>query len=113
MDDRQRYAMHAAVFAALAHPVRHELFHVLCEGGRTPSELADALGISRPNVSQHLALLSREGLVRRTRENGRVLWQVTDVRLAQACSLVDEVMGRELQSRLDALTRKDDHVQEE
>lgn len=111
MDDRQRYAMHAAVFAALAHPVRHELFHVLCEGGGSPSELAQALGISRPNVSQHLAVLRREGLVKRTRENGGVQWQVTDVRLAQACSLVDEVMGRELHSRLDALERKDQDVQ--
>jgi DNA-binding transcriptional ArsR family regulator len=104
--------MHAAVFAALAHPVRHELFHVLCEGGRSPSELADALGVSKPNVSQHLAVLKNQGLVVRSREGGRVFWSVADVRLAQACSLVDEVMGRELHSRLDALERKDQDVQE-
>jgi len=58
-DDRQRYAIHAAVFAALANPTRHELMHLLCEGPLTPSELAEALDVSRPNVSQHLALLQR------------------------------------------------------
>jgi ArsR family transcriptional regulator len=106
MDDRQRYAMHAAVFAALAHPVRHELFHVLCEAERSPAELAEILGISRPNVSQHLAILSHQGLVRRSRENGRVVWHVVDPRLAQACALIDQVMERELQSRLYAIERK-------
>jgi DNA-binding transcriptional ArsR family regulator len=112
MDDRQRYALHAAVFAALSHPVRHELFHALCEAARSPSELAEILGISRPNVSQHLALLHREGLVRRTREQGRVQWRVADVRLAQACTLVDEVIACELHHRLDAIERKDRDVQE-
>ena len=34
-DDRQRYAIHAAVFAALANPTRHELMHHLCEEPRT------------------------------------------------------------------------------
>ena len=60
-DDRQRYAIHAAVFAALANPTRHELMHHLCDAPRTPSELAELLDVSRPNVSQHLAVLQRDG----------------------------------------------------
>jgi DNA-binding transcriptional ArsR family regulator len=95
-EDRQRYAIHAAVFAALANPTRHELMHLLCKGPRNPSELADALEVSRPNVSQHLALLQREGLVKRSRHGGRVLWEVVDPRLAQACELIDEILGRQL-----------------
>ncbi len=110
MDDRQRYEMHAAVFSALAHPVRHELFHLLCEKPRSPSELAGLLGISKPNVSQHLALLRHHGLVARSRKDGRVEWRVTDIRLAQACALVDEVMGADLQARLNALDGKDHDV---
>lgn len=113
MDERQRYALHASVFGALAHPVRHEVFHRLCEADRSPGELAELLEVSRSNVSQHLAILRREGLVRRTRRGPRVQWQVVDARLTQACGLLDEVMGRELQSRLDALERKTDHVHEE
>lgn len=102
-DDRQRYAIHAAVFAALANPTRHELMHHLCDGPRTPSELAELLGVSRPNVSQHLAVLQREGLVRRAREDGHVLWGVVDPRLAQACTLIDEILGNELALRARAL----------
>lgn len=102
-DARQRYAIHAAVFAALANPTRHELMHHLCDAPHTPSELAELLDVSRPNVSQHLALLQRDGLVRRSRQDGRVLWEVIDPRLSEACALIDEILGHELAQRAHAL----------
>jgi DNA-binding transcriptional ArsR family regulator len=105
-DDRQRYAIHAAVFAALANPTRHELMHHLCEAPRTGSELAGLLDVSRPNVSQHLAVLQREGLVKRSREEGRVLWEVVDPRLSEACELIDEIMGPELAHRAHVLAHE-------
>ena len=104
-DDRERYALHAAVFAALANPKRHELMHVLCRGPRTPSELAEALEVSRPNVSQHLAVLQREGLIKRSREGGRVLWQIVDPRLSQACELIDEILSRQLAQKAQVFER--------
>jgi ArsR family transcriptional regulator len=105
-DARQRYAMHAAVFAALANPTRHELMHHLCDSPRTPSDLAELLEVSRPNVSQHLAILHRDGLVRRTREHGRVLWEVVNPRLREACDLIDEIMGPELAHRAHVLAHE-------
>jgi len=102
-DARQRFAIHAAVFAALANPTRHELMHHLCEGPRTGSELAAALEVSRPNLSQHLAVLQREGLVKRSRQDGRVLWEVVDPRLSEACALIDEILGHEFALRAHAL----------
>lgn len=99
--DKQRYAMHAAVFAALANPTRHEMMHLLCKGPRTPSELAELIQVSRPNVSQHLAVLHREGLVKRSREGGRVLWEVVDPRLSQACELIDDVLAHLLAQKVE------------
>jgi ArsR family transcriptional regulator len=104
-EDRQRYAMHAAVFAALSNPTRHELMHLLCKGPRTPSELADALEVSRPNVSQHLALLQREGLIKRTRQGGHVLWEVIDPRLSQACELIDKILAEQLAKKVEVLEK--------
>jgi len=104
-EDRQRYAIHAAVFAALSNPTRHELMHLLCKKARTPSELADALEVSRPNVSQHLAVLYREGLVKRSRRDGRVLWEVIDPRLSQACELLDEILAPQLATKARALKK--------
>jgi DNA-binding transcriptional ArsR family regulator len=112
-DERQRYAIHAAVFAALANPTRHELFHHLCGHGRRPGELAELAGVSKANVSQHLSILQREGLVRRSRVEGRVVWEVVDPRLAQACALIDEVVGGELRAQATALERKVSHDPDE
>ena len=109
-DERQRYAIHAAVIAALANPTRHELFHLLCEQGHSPGELAELADVSGANVSQHLSILQHEGLARRSRVAGRVLWEVVDPRLAQACALIDEVVGGELQTQATALERKVSHV---
>ena len=104
-DDRQRYSLHAAVFAALGNPTRHEIMHLLCMGARTPSDLADTLEVSRPNVSQHLALLQREGLVKRSRQEGRVLWEIVDPRLSEACDLLDEVLSRQLSHKVEVLEK--------
>lgn len=102
-ENRQRYDIHAGVFAALANPTRHEIVHLLCEGERTPAELAALLHISKPNLSQHLAILQRIGLVRRSREDGHVLFAIIDPRLAQACALIDDILSRELSDRVHAL----------
>ncbi|MCL1593222.1 MAG: metalloregulator ArsR/SmtB family transcription factor [Actinomycetia bacterium] len=48
---------------ALAVPVRRQLFELICERPRSVSELADQLPVSRPAVSQHLAVLTDAGLV--------------------------------------------------
>ena len=103
--DRQRYGLHAAVFAALAHPARHEMMHMLCKGSRTPSELAEALELSRPNISQHLALLQREGLVTRSRQGRQVLWEIVDPRLGQACELIDEVLSQQLTQKVEVFEK--------
>lgn len=109
-EDRQRYAIHAGVFAALANATRHEIVHLLCERDRTPAELASALGISGPNLSQHMAVLQREGLVKRSRVGGRVWFTVIDPRLAEACALIDEILSRALSDRVHALETETTHV---
>jgi hypothetical protein len=50
-------------------------------------------------------VLQRENLVKRSREKGRVLWQVVDPRLSQACALIDEILGRQLADKAHILER--------
>ncbi|WP_412737365.1 ArsR/SmtB family transcription factor [Krasilnikovia sp. MM14-A1259] len=52
------------VFAALANPVRRQLLDALREGPRPAGELAGRFALSRPAVSEHLAVLRHAGLVR-------------------------------------------------
>jgi DNA-binding transcriptional ArsR family regulator len=59
------------VFRALAHPVRREILSRMGAGERTISELARPFDMTLEGVSQHVRVLERAKLLRRTRQ-GRV-----------------------------------------
>ena len=50
-------------FGAIAHPVRRTLVTELARGDKPVNELAAVCSVSRPAVSQHLAVLRGVGLV--------------------------------------------------
>jgi len=58
---------------ALAHPHRLMIICQLVEGERSVGELAELLGIRDSTVSQHLALLRKDGLVA-ARRDGQTIW---------------------------------------
>ncbi|WP_424637975.1 DUF5937 family protein [Embleya sp. AB8] len=55
---------------ALSHPVRLRLVRTLARGSHTTGELASAWDLSAPEVSRHLAVLRKAGLLT-TRRRGR------------------------------------------
>jgi DNA-binding transcriptional ArsR family regulator len=69
---------------ALSDPVRARLLLALRESPGYPAELADTLGTSRQNVSNHLACLRGCGLVVAVPEGRRTRYELTDPRLAHA-----------------------------
>jgi DNA-binding transcriptional ArsR family regulator len=54
---------HARALDALGDPTRRAILELLRDGPRPVGELAEALPVSRPAVSQHLAVLKAAGLV--------------------------------------------------
>jgi DNA-binding transcriptional ArsR family regulator len=52
--------------AALADPTRRGIVELLREGPRNPSEIAEALDVSRPVMSRHLRVLRSAGMVSET-----------------------------------------------
>ncbi|MFJ5727413.1 DUF5937 family protein [Streptomyces paradoxus] len=63
---------------ALAHPVRLRLLRTLARGPHTTGELAHVWGLTPPEVSRHLALLRRAGLLT-TRRHGRYVRNTLDL----------------------------------
>ena len=78
------------VGTALSDPTRRRILLRLVDGPAYPAELADHLGLGRPNVSNHLTCLRGCGLVRATREGRQVRYDLASPRLAHALAdLVD------------------------
>lgn len=68
---------------ALAHPVRLRLVRTLARGPHTTSELAQAWDLTPPEVSRHLAVLRRAGLLTAGRR-GRYVHYAVDVQALTA-----------------------------
>ena len=69
---------------ALADPIRCRLLLALREAPAHPSDLADALGVSRTRLSNHLACLRDCGLVVAVPVGRRTRYELADPRLAHA-----------------------------
>lgn len=69
---------------ALADPTRSSILMRLKDGPAFPAELAEAIGVSRQILSNHLACLRDCGLVVAEPVGRRVRYELSDSRLAHA-----------------------------
>jgi len=92
-------------FRILGEPMRIRLLEAMRDGEMSVKELQEATGASQQNVSQHLGVLLRAGIVSRRKEGNFSLYQIDD---PVVFSLCDEVCGglrrqlEELDSLLEA-----------
>ena len=68
----------AEVAKALGHEHRVELIEQLAQGPRSVEPLAQRVGLTVANASQHLQQLRRAGLVTAQREGKRVVYRLAD-----------------------------------
>jgi len=79
------YAQVLARFGhALSDPIRARLLLALRDAPGYPAELAELLGTSRQNLSNHLGCLRGGGLVVAVPQGRRVRYELADARLAHA-----------------------------
>lgn len=79
-----REAVLARLGRALADPTRCRILVRLLDGANYPGRLAEQLGLSRSNVSNHLSCLRGCGLVVATYEGRQVHYALADEHLAHA-----------------------------
>ena len=86
------------VIFALADPTRRTIFERVSERPQTVSELAQALPISRPAVSQHLKVLRIAGLVTGRAAGTRRIYQIDLSGLDALRAYLDGFWSHALQS---------------
>ncbi|HAG06589.1 MAG TPA: ArsR family transcriptional regulator [Peptococcaceae bacterium] len=80
--------MQAEVLKSLGHPTRLKIIELLRGGERCVCELIAALGLEQSNVSQHLGILRKAGLVACRKDGLRVMYRLTDPRVIEVTDLV-------------------------
>jgi ArsR family transcriptional regulator, arsenate/arsenite/antimonite-responsive transcriptional repressor len=82
------------VLRALAHPLRLELVaHVAARGPICVCHLEDSIAASQPQISKHLTVLHRAGLVERRREGRWVYYSLNEDALDNAGDFIEALKG--------------------
>ncbi|MDF1625390.1 MAG: metalloregulator ArsR/SmtB family transcription factor [Parvibaculaceae bacterium] len=90
------YAEFASVARALGSPHRLEMLEHLAQGERGVEALADRVGLSIANASQHLQQLRRAGLVASRRKGKFVLYRLADDAVLGVIAALSGVAERNL-----------------
>lgn len=98
--------LQAEVLKTLANPRRLEIIHRLALGPCEVGRLAEEIGASQPNISQHLSVLRAAGIVDAERDGREVRYRLTDPDVIVACNVMRGVLQRRL-TRLGRLSHLD------
>jgi DNA-binding transcriptional ArsR family regulator len=92
-------------FRVLGEPMRITLLDSLREGEATVGELQEATGASQQNVSKHLGVLLRAGIVGRRKQGNFSVYSIADPMVFSLCEEVCGGLRREA-DELGALLRE-------
>ena len=87
----------AHYFSLLADPTRLRILSCLCSEERPVNEVVERIGLTQANVSRHLNILYRAGVLDRRRVGSSVLYRVIDPNFVDICRTVSiTVASRDL-----------------
>lgn len=99
--DMTIYELQADISKMLAHPLRLAILHLLKGGERTVNDLAETVGVSQSNISQHLALMRQRDIVKTRKEGSNIYYRVSSPKISQACDMMRDVLLERLKQRQD------------
>lgn len=79
------FELAAELFGVLATPMRLRILSVLCQGEKSVSQLLLEIETTQPNLSQHLNLLYRHGVLARRKEGTQVIYRVQSEKAVTLC----------------------------
>ncbi len=87
----------AAYFQTLSEPTRLQILNYLRDGERNVGELAQLCDYSAANISRHLAMLTKHGMVARESRGTSVYYRIADDQIYALCDLVCGRIARQFE----------------
>ena len=99
LTDKAIFEMQAEICKTLTNPKRIEILNALKNEEKTVTELVAALGVSKANVSQHLAVMRHKGILATRRVGVNIYYRVANPKVIDACTLMKEVLFEQHSAR--------------
>jgi DNA-binding transcriptional ArsR family regulator len=90
------FEMQCEICKALGHPLRLAIVDRLSNNETAAADLITELGLSKANLSKHMALLARGGIVELRREGRQIYYRLTDPEIHKACAIMRSILYRRL-----------------
>ena len=78
----------AGCFQAMSDPTRLRILRELWDGHKTVQQLVGLFSWTQANISRHLSILLRAGLVKKTKKGSFVYYEVANRDILSLCDLV-------------------------
>ena len=86
----------AELFAVLSTPIRLKIISAVCNGEKNVSQLLAEIDTTQPNMSQHLSMLYRCGVLSKRRDGTQMYYRLQSERVATLCRAVCTQVAMEL-----------------
>lgn len=94
----QIYELQVRICKAFANSARLRMLDLLANRERAVADLQRQLGISKANLSQHLAILKAAGVVSTRREGKQIYCSLAIPEVKQACQLIRGVLRAQIRN---------------
>jgi DNA-binding transcriptional ArsR family regulator len=78
----------AQYFSLLSEPARLRIIQAVCTEERSVQDVVELTGLPQPNVSRHLSMLYRAGVLSRRRQGTFVFYKISDPMITELCRTV-------------------------
>ena len=95
--DKRLYRLKAEIVAAAGHPIRLAIIEFLRDGEQCVCDIARHVGAQRSNVSRHLAVLLKAGIVEHRKEGLRMIYSLRTPCILNFLSCVTSVLKEQLE----------------
>ena len=82
------FELEAELFGVLATPMRLRILSALCDKEKSVSQLLQEIDTTQPNLSQHLNLLYRAGVLAKRKDGTQVIYRVQSEKAVMLCRTV-------------------------
>ncbi|TDA69885.1 MAG: ArsR family transcriptional regulator [Clostridia bacterium] len=103
-DSDHIFQLEADFLKSLAHPTRLRIQDLLREGERCVCEVTEELELEQANVSQHLAVLKRQGLISSRKDGLRVIYRLDYPEVYTLVELIKRILKRQAENAVAALS---------
>ena len=104
-ETRRLYEMKSEIIQAVGHPIRLAIVDFLSDGEQCVCDIAEHIGAQRSNVSRHLAILLKCGIVECRKDGLKVIYSLHVPCILKFFDCVSDVLREQIKRKNKVLRR--------